>query len=141
MFAIAVVPAALLGIGMTWAPESPSWLFKVSATRPRCLDSTCVLVEKRTSRFAIFAPGKRSTVGVSVTKSSSYQGASPSRSDLTSCRRGHKLVGGAESLTFPMLVFYRSAKVFIVAYQRSNSIADLCVQLRSGLCLQRRTKS
>lgn len=89
MFAIAVVPAALLGIGMTWAPESPSWLFKVSATRPRCFDSTCMLVEKRSLRrfiFAAFATGKRSTGGVPLTKGFSNQGASPSRSDLTTCQ-------------------------------------------------------
>ncbi|GAQ91744.1 hexose transporter [Klebsormidium nitens] len=28
MFGIAVIPAVLLGVGMAWAPESPSWLFK-----------------------------------------------------------------------------------------------------------------
>lgn len=30
MFALATVPAVLLGLGMAYCPESPRWLYKVS---------------------------------------------------------------------------------------------------------------
>jgi len=32
MFGIAVIPAALLAIGMAYCPESPRWLYKVSSS-------------------------------------------------------------------------------------------------------------
>lgn len=32
MFGIAVIPAALLAIGMAYCPESPRWLYKVCSS-------------------------------------------------------------------------------------------------------------
>lgn len=47
MFGIAVIPAALLAIGMAYCPESPRWLYKVcfSPALSRTITDISVILE------------------------------------------------------------------------------------------------